>query len=86
MSSLAFSWAVSLMRRDDQTRFRATILALADGRLPDDVSPDSQQARDYRRMIAVSDEAIAKAPPLTPATKAAILAILRHGGGGSDGA
>jgi len=51
------------------------ILALADGRLPDGVDPDSQDGQRYRAIIA--DLKANRPPKPTPAQLAVIVPILR---------
>lgn len=67
----------TLDRPQPEDEFTRRILALADGRLPDGVDPDSAQGRHYRRLIDHSDADVARAPELSPSDLAPVVVLLR---------
>ena len=54
-------------------------LALADGRIPDGVDPESAEGRRYAALIVRVKADIAAAPPMTPAQKRLVVTLLRGG-------
>ena len=63
---------------------REIVLALAEGRVPAGIDPESAQGKHYAAWGAAIKADVAKAPPMTPAQKARAVVLLRGGGDQRD--
>jgi hypothetical protein len=57
----------------------ASGLAVADGRIPDGVDPESAEGRRYAALIEHVRADVAAAPPMTDVQKALVATLLRGG-------
>ena len=56
------------------------VFAIADGRIPDGIDPESPEGRRYAALITKVQADVAAAPPMTPAQKRFVVTLLRGGG------